>query len=271
MPTPFTFPQGFDRSPYLPGNREGEEQETKAKAGKAGEIARWNNHAFKVDKKSIRGFTNLQIKGSTETEDKVGSNQKFVSRKNSKATEITLTAVLNASMGCDVRKEAMQFVAEAYAGNKDFFYIGKSKLATYKLMLTDATVKNVVISPKGKWLSADVALTLKQCTQKNGSTAGVVEKSGSDGHEDSGGSSGGGGGGSGGGGSKKKSTKKKGWFTKTKEATSDENRKGTGDKAKDWVDQHSKKETTRTAQDEIDKRKKQAQQGRTGGGGMATQ
>lgn len=262
MPTPFIFPQGFDRSPYLPGNREGEEQETKAKAGKAGEIARWNNHAFKVDKKSIRGFTNLQIKGSTETEDKVGSNQKFVSRKNSKPTEITLTAVLSAQMGCDVRKEAMQFVAEAYAGNKDFFYIGKSKLATYKLMLTDATVKNVVISPKGKWLSADVALTLKQCTQKNGSTAGVVDK-GSSGDSDGGG--GGGSGGGGGGGSKKKSTKKKGWFTKTKEGTTGEKKKETADKAKEWVDQHSKKETTRTAQDEIDRRKEQAQRARQAG------
>ena len=272
MPTvPFDVTP-FGHLPYLPENRRGDDKETQTKAiaGKAGEIARWNNHAFKVDKKSIRGFTSLQIKGSTETEDKVGSDQKFVSRKNSKATEITLTAVLSASMGCDVRKEAMQFVAEAYAGNMDWFYIGKSKLATYKLMLTDATVKDIVISPKGKWLGANVALTLKQSTQKNGSTAGVVEKSGSDDHD--GGDGGGGGSGGGGGGSKKKSTKKKptkGWFTKTKEATSDDKKQETSDKAKDWLDKHSKKETTKSAQDEIDKRKKQAQQGRTGGSGAA--
>ena len=272
MPTvPFDVTP-FGHLPYLPENRRGDDKETQTKAiaGKAGEIARWNNHAFKVDKKSIRGFTSLQIKGSTETEDKVGSDQKFVSRKNSKATEITLTAVLSTSMGCDVRKEAMQFVAEAYAGNMDWFYIGKSKLATYKLMLTDATVKDIVISPKGKWLGANVALTLKQSTQKNGSTAGVVEKSGSDDHD--GGDGGGGGSGGGGGGSKKKSTKKKptkGWFTKTKEATSDDKKQETSDKAKDWLDKHSKKETTKSAQDEIDKRKKQAQQGRTGGSGAA--
>ena len=273
MPTvPFDVTP-FGHLPYLPENRRGDDKETQTKAiaGKAGEIARWNNHAFKVDKKSIRGFTSLQIKGSTETEDKVGSDQKFVSRKNSKATEITLTAILSTSMGCDVRKEAMQFVAEAYAGNMDWFYIGKSKLATYKLMLTDATVKDIVISPKGKWLSANVALTLKQSTQKNGSTAGVVEKSGSDDH-DGGDGGGGGSGGGGGGGSKKKSTKKKptkGWFTKTKEATSDDKKQETADKAKDWVDKKSKKETTKSAQDEIDKRKKQAQQGRTGGSGAA--
>ena len=239
--------------PYLPFNRQDDEEQTKAKAGKAGEIARWNNHAFKVDKKSIRGFTNLQIKGSTETEDKVGGNQKFVSRKNSKTTEITLTAVLSASLGCDVRKEAMQFVAEAYAGNTDWFYIGKSKLTTYKLMLTDATVKDIVISPKGKWLSADVALTLKQCTQKNGSTAGVVDKSGSDDHEDSGGSGGGGGG-------SKKRSRKKGGTKSPYDPSRTEGRSGHTSIPSRFSDD---RETTRTAQDEIEKRKEQAQQART--------
>lgn len=243
----------WGQMPYLPFNRQDDEEQTKAKAGKAGEIARWNNHAFKVDKKSIRGFTNLQIKGSTETEDKVGGNQKFVSRKNSKTTEITLTAVLSASLGCDVRKEAMQFVAEAYAGNTDWFYIGKSKLTTYKLMLTDATVKDIVISPKGKWLSADVALTLKQCTQKNGSTAGVVDKSGSDDHEDSGGSGGGGGG------SKKRSRKKGG----TKTPTTPSKFPDAGTQRHRSRGGSDDRETTRTAQDEIEKRKEQAQQART--------
>lgn len=245
------------------GNGDDDSGQKTPSAGKAGEIGRWNGHIFKVDKKSIRGFKDLQIKGATETEDKVGGNQKFVSRKNSKPTEISLTAILSKQFGCDVQKEAMQFVADAYNGCNDWFYVGKSKLATYKLMLTDANVKDIVITPKGKWLSCSVALTLKQCTQKNGSTAGVVDK-GSSGDSDGGGG-GGSGGGSGGGGSKKKSTKKKGWFTKTKEGTTGDKKKETGDKAKEWVDQHSKKETTRTAQDEIDKRKEQAQKARQAG------
>ena len=181
-----------------------DDEKTKVEPGKKDEIARWHNHKFKVEKKSIRGFTNFQIKGSTETEDKVGSNQKFVSRKNSKPTEINLTAILDARFGNDVKTEAMQFVADAYNGCTDWFYMGKSKLTTYKLMLTEANVKDVVISPKGKWLSAQVALTLKQCTQKNGSTAGVVDSSSS--HEDSDGGGGGGSSGGGGGGSKKKKT-----------------------------------------------------------------
>ena len=235
---------------------DGSDQSTPS-AGKAGEIGRWNNHIFKVDKKSIRGFKDLQIKGATETEDKVGSNQKFVSRKNSKPTEISLTAILSKQFGCDVQKEAMQFVADAYNGCNDWFYVGKSKLATYKLMLTEANVKDIVITPKGKWLSCSVALTLKQCTQKNGSTAGVVEKSGSDDHDS------GGGGGGGGGGSKKKSTKgggKKTTTTPSKYPDSGSQRHASRGGSSD-------RDTTRTAQDEIDKRKQQAQQDRTGGDG----
>lgn len=242
----------WGRVPYYPVNRQGdEESETKAQPGKAGEIARWNNHKFKVEKSAIHGFIGLQIKGATEIEDKVGSEQKFVSRKNSKPTEISLTAILNAALGCDVQKEAMQFVAEAYAGSKDWFYIGKSKLATYKLMLTDATVKEIVISPKGRWISAQVALTLKQCTQKNGSTEGVVEKSGSDDHGDSSG----GGGGGGGGGSKKRSAKG-GTNRSSYDPTRTEGKSGHTSIPKRF----SEEERTRTAQEEIDKRKQQAQQ-----------
>ena len=243
-------------SPYWPLSRTGDqdEKQPKAKPGKKDEIARWNNHKFKVEKKSIHGFTGLQIKGSTETEDKVGSNQKFVSRKNSKPTEISLTALLDARFGCDVKTEAMQFVADAYNGCTDWFYMGASKLSTYKLMLTDATVKDVILSPKGKWISANVALTLKQCTQKNGSTAGVVEKS-SSGDSDGGGSSGGGGGG--GGGSSKKRSTKSGGTKKPKIAG----------KAGDFAKKQKEKEQASKAKDEIQKRKDQAQKSRQTGGG----
>lgn len=240
------------------GNGDDDSGQKTPSAGKAGEIGRWNGHIFKVDKKSIRGFKDLQIKGATETEDKVGGNQKFVSRKNSKPTEISLTAILSKQFGCDVQKEAMQFVAEAYAGNSDWFYVGESKLATYKLMLTEANVKDIVITPKGKWLSCSVALTLKQCTQKNGSTAGVVDK-GSSGDSDGGGSGGGGGG------SKKKSTKggdkKK---SSSYDPTRTEGRSGHTSVPSRFSED---RERTQTAQDEIERRKRQAQEGRTGGDG----
>jgi len=241
--------------PYWPWPSGGEDDQKKNEPGEKDEIARWHNHKFKVDAKSIRGFTGLQIKGHTETEDKVGGNQKFVSRKNSKPTEISLTAILDARLGCDVKTEALQFVSDAYNGCVDWFYLGSSKLATYKLMLTDATVKDIVLSAKGKWIIANVALTLKQCTQKNGSTAGVVERDSND-DDDSSGSHGGG---SGGGGSKKK---KKGGGDNNRPTGSQFPDSGT-QRHRSRSEDDSSRDDARSAQEEIDKRKEQAQQGRT--------
>lgn len=134
------------------------------------EIARWNGHKFEVGSGLIRGFTGLSIKGSSETEDKTSDKQKYVSRKNGKPNEITLTAILNAATGCDVKKEAMDFVNEARAGNKDYFYVATKKLCTCQVMLTEATVKEIAMTNKGVWTRAEVTLTLKQC-DKNGSTS----------------------------------------------------------------------------------------------------
>lgn len=134
------------------------------------EIARWNGHKFEVGSGLIRGFTGLSIKGSSETEDKTSDKQKYVSRKNGKPNEITLTAILNAATGCDVQKEAMDFVDEARAGKKDYFYVATKKLCTCQVMLTDAEAKEIAMTNKGVWTRAVVTLTLKQC-DKNGSTS----------------------------------------------------------------------------------------------------
>ena len=108
--------------------------------------------------------------------------------QNAKPAEISLTVVLNALTGCDVRKEALAFVSEAKAGKQDYFYVGNAKLVTAKLMLTDATISDVEITNGGKWVNAKVQLTMKQSTKDNGSTSGSSGSSGSGG--------GGGGGGS---------------------------------------------------------------------------
>lgn len=126
------------------------------------ETGRWNGHKFTVSSKLIRGFDGLQIKGSNETEDKKKSGQLYVARKNGRPAEITMTVHLNAFTGCSVRKEALAFVSEAQKGKKDYFYIGTKKLVTYKLLLTDATVKEIQIAHNHTWTSADVQLTFKQ-------------------------------------------------------------------------------------------------------------
>lgn len=141
------------------------------------EIGRWNGHRFEVSSNRIRGFHSLTLKGASETEDKTASGQKYVSRKNAQPTEIGLTVHLDARLGIDVRTEALAFVSQAMAGKKDYFYIGGKKLAPCKMMLTEASVSEIELSPKGKWIRADVALTMKQAS-KNDSTAAKSNGSG---------------------------------------------------------------------------------------------
>lgn len=159
------------------------------------EIGRWNGHKFEVSSSLIRSFTGLQIKGSSETEDKEDGSQKYVSRKKGKPVEVSFTIHLNARLGCNVRSEALKFVSEARAGKKDYFYVGNKKLVTCQLMLTDATVKEIGLINKGTWTQADVQVTMKQCSKNDGASGGCS-------------GSGGGGGGGGGNGSKKVSVKK---------------------------------------------------------------
>ena len=147
------------------------------------EIASWNGHTFTVSPTLIRGFTGLTIKGSSETEDKTSDSQKYVSRKNAKPSEVSMTAELNALTGCSVRSEAMDFISDARNGKKGYFYIGGEKLLPYQLMLTEASITDTVIAPNGTWVSCKVKLTMKQC-EKYGTT--------SSGSGSSGGSSGGG-------------------------------------------------------------------------------
>lgn len=156
-------------------------------ANSTGEVGRWNGHKFIVSSKLIRSFTGLQVKGASETENKDKNKQSYVSRKKGKPTEISLTVRLHAMTGCDVRTEALAFVKEAQSGKKDYFYLGNKKLVTYKLILTDASVKEVAIAANGTWVSADVQLSLKQAgtgstsakKKKGSGSGGSKSKSGS--------------------------------------------------------------------------------------------
>ena len=136
-----------------------------------GEIGRWNRHRFIVSSDVIRSFDNLNITGGSETEDKENNKEKYVSYKNAKPTQITIDVHLSAQLGCNVREEAMGMIDDAQKGISDYFYIGKEKLVTYKLMLTDASVSEVGITHTCYWSQATVRLTFKQSTKCNGSIA----------------------------------------------------------------------------------------------------
>lgn len=162
------------------------------------ETGRWNGHIFQVGAQKIKSFTDLTIRASSELNSKEDSNQGFASRKGGNPTEITLSVILNAFTGCDVRGESMKFVQEAREGHVDYMYIGSKKLVWYKLLLTEATIKDIVIAHNGKWVSSVVTLTLQQSDGKTGDSNPGSSSGGSGGGGGGGGSSGGGGGGGGG-------------------------------------------------------------------------
>ena len=142
------------------------------------EIGRWNGHRFEVSPSTILSFIGLQIKGSCETKDKKKSKQKYVTRKNGKPAEVSLTIILHAAMGNNVRDEALAFVQEAEAGKKDYFYVGNAKLLTCKLMLVDATVKETEIGNGSTWVKANVQITMKQCSKLGNTSGGGGKKKG---------------------------------------------------------------------------------------------
>lgn len=155
-------------------------------------VGKWGGHKFIVSGSRIFSFSDLTMKGSIETEDKLNDRTKYTAIKNSKPAEITLGIHLNAYFGVDVRKDAVLFIKQAQEGRADYFYVGTEKLIDCALMLTDASVKNVDIAPSGVWVGADVQITLKQCDKS--------DLYGTPGSSSSGGGSGGSGGGGGGGG-----------------------------------------------------------------------
>lgn len=153
----------------------------------------WHDHKFTVSSDKIISFIDLQLKGSSETEDLIKGDEKFVKYKNAKPKEVTFTIKLNAMLGCDVRKEVQALIDESQNGAMDYLYIGKKKVMSCMLMLTEASVKEMAFTSKMKWLWADVSVTFKQSSTNDGSTDGKSTSSSSGG---GGGSRGGSGGGS---------------------------------------------------------------------------
>ena len=136
------------------------------------ETGSWNVHVFTVSPTLIRGFTGLTIKGASETSTKTASKQQYLARKAGKPVEVAITVELNAMTGCDVRGEALAFIAEARDGKKNYFYVGSKKLVPCQLMLTEASVEETHIAPGGTWVSARVKLSMKQASKNDGSSSG---------------------------------------------------------------------------------------------------
>ena len=150
------------------------------------DIGVFGNHKFQIKPKLIKSFRDMNIKGECETEDNTSGSQQYVSRKNGKPTEITLTIDLNALTGVkDVYGEAMQWLLEADNGVTSYFYLGPSKILNTQFMLTKAEVTEIVHRPGygNQWISCSVKLTLKKAAASDsGSGSSGGSGSGSSGY-----------------------------------------------------------------------------------------
>jgi hypothetical protein len=135
-------------------------------------MATWAGFKFVVSAKLIRGFENLTVRHSCETEENTSNNEGYLTRKAAKPTEVTLTVKLNALTGCDVEAEYNAFAAAAMNGTTDYLYVSGHKLVSGKMMLTDARTTEIVLSPSRQWISAKVELSFKQATRSDGGTGG---------------------------------------------------------------------------------------------------
>lgn len=137
-------------------------------------------------------ITELEISTDADTDDKNSGKDGYIKFNNAKASEVTLTAILDAGFGCDVRQDAVAMVEAARTGDKDYIYLDGEKLLPWKMILTEADVQETQIGPNGKWSHAEVELTWEQGEKKETEK----KKSGSSSSGSSGRSSGGASGGS---------------------------------------------------------------------------
>ena len=77
------------------------------------EVARWSNHKWIISSHEIRSIRDIHITGSSDVEKSDDNDQGYYSYKGSNPTEVTMTAILNAHTGNDVRKEVESFIMDA--------------------------------------------------------------------------------------------------------------------------------------------------------------
>lgn len=142
-------------------------------------LIQWHDVSFFANAQEIRGFDNLTISGSVETEDKTNGGTKYVSKKNSKGYEASLTAFFDKRLGIDdVKAEAMKLVQYGANGQTGYLYARGRKLVTSALMLTSAKASKILMTPGGTWISCEVALTLKMAGKLDGSTTNATSNNG---------------------------------------------------------------------------------------------
>lgn len=138
------------------------------------EIVKWSGAggiSFFAKPSEIRGFKDLNITATAETEDSTSDGEKFIKKKNKGSYVIQLTAVLNAALKVDVKKVATAITESARCADTGYFYVGNSKLFPSSFMATEAKISNIRMTGSGVWTYCEVTWTLKQCSKYSGSSS----------------------------------------------------------------------------------------------------
>lgn len=138
------------------------------------EIVKWSGAggiSFFAKPSEIRGFKDLNITATAETEDSTSDGEKFIKKKNKGSYAIQITSVLNAALKVDVKKVATAITEAARCADTGYFYVGNSKLFPSSFMATEAKISNIRMTGSGVWIYCEVTWTLKQCSKYGGSTS----------------------------------------------------------------------------------------------------
>ena len=107
-------------------------------------------------------ISELELSTDADTEDKNAKKDGYIKYNNAKAAEVTLTVILDAGFGCDVRKETLVLITEARTGSLHTLYLDGEKLTPWKMILTEAEATEIQIGLGGEWVHAEVELTFRQ-------------------------------------------------------------------------------------------------------------
>lgn len=140
------------------------------------EIGSWNGHVFEVSPGVIHGVTGIKVSTGSETETKKSDKQQYVKRKHAKPADVTVSVLLSALLGVEVRSEMLGLLEDARLGKSDYFYVGGSKLLPCKMMLTEASADEYKMT--GTTITeCKVTLTMKQAEKIGGSASTGKKKS----------------------------------------------------------------------------------------------
>lgn len=129
-------------------------------------IAQFGELKFEISSSAALLFQGLKMSAECETAEQTGNSQQYVSAKNGKAVQISLSIILNAALGIDVKMQATDILNTAQRGGQGYFYIGGAKVFPFKLMMTKADTEEIAIDPSGRWISTKINVTLKQSTKE---------------------------------------------------------------------------------------------------------